>query len=85
MDPNVAMTPEALVAAAPEFIVLPEAGIQAFGGVDAFKELPGIADTPAGKNDAFFVYDEAYFFNLGPRVGLALYDFVLDLYPELAG
>jgi len=79
------VTPEALVGAAPEVIVLPEAGIEAFGGIEAFKELPGISDTPAAEADAFLVYDEAYFFNLGPRVGLALYDFVIDLYPELAG
>lgn len=79
------VTPEALLAAAPEVIVLPKAGIEAFGGIEAFKELPGIADTPAGMADAFLIYDEAYFFNLGPRVGLALYDFVIDLYPELAG
>ena len=79
------VTPEALLAAAPEVIVLPEAGIAAFGGIDAFKELPGIADTPAGKADAFFIYDEAYFFNLGPRAGVALLEFVMDLYPELAG
>lgn len=79
------VTPEALLAAAPEVIVLPAAGIEAFGGIEAFKELPGISDTPAGKADAFLIYDEAYFFNLGPRVGLALYDFVIDLYPDLAG
>lgn len=79
------VTPEALVVAAPTVIVLPEAGIEAFGGIEAFKELPGISDTPAAEADAFLVYDEAYFFNLGPRVGLALHDFVLDLYPELAG
>jgi iron complex transport system substrate-binding protein len=79
------VTPEALLAAAPEVIVLPEAGIEAFGGIEAFKELPGISDTPAGKADAFLIYDEAYFFNLGPRAGLALSEFVLDLYPELTG
>ncbi len=79
------VTPEALLAAAPEVIVLPEAGIEAFGGIEAFKELPGIADTPAGKADAFLIYDEAYFFNLGPRAGMALLEFVMDLYPELAG
>lgn len=79
------VTPESLVGAAPDVIVLPESGIDEFGGLDAFKELPGIADTPAAKSDSFLIYDEAYFFNLGPRVGLALQDFVLDLYPELAG
>jgi len=79
------VTPEALLAAAPEVIVLPRAGIEAMGGLEAFKQIPGIADTPAGQADAFLIYDEAYFFNLGPRVGLALNDFVKDLYPDLAG
>ncbi len=74
------LTPEALVAAAPEVIVLPEAGVQALGGVDAFVATPGVAETPAGQNGRFLVYDEGYFFNLGPRVGQALQEFVQDLY-----
>ncbi len=74
------LTPEALVAAAPDVIVLPEAGVQAFGGVEAFGATPGVAETPAGQIGEFLVYDEAYFFNLGPRVGQALQEFVQDLY-----
>lgn len=77
------LTPEALVAAAPDFIVLPEAGLAALGGIDALKAIPGVAETPAAKNDAFLVYEEAYFFNLGPRVGSALAEFIGDLYPDL--
>jgi iron complex transport system substrate-binding protein len=80
----VPVTPEALVAAAPDVIVLPESGLEALGGFDAFAALPGVAETPAGENGAFLAYDEAYFFNLGPRTGQALEEFVLDLYPELA-
>ena len=79
------LTPEALVAAAPDVIVLPEAGLAALGGIDAFLALPGVADTPAAQNEAFLAYDEAYFFNLGPRVGQALAEFIHDLYPDLAG
>jgi len=78
------LTPEALVAAAPEVIVLPEAGLAALGGIEAFLALPGVADTPAAQNEAFLVYDEAYFFNLGPRAGQALDEFVRDLYPGIA-
>jgi iron complex transport system substrate-binding protein len=80
-----ALTPEALVAAAPEVIVLPEAGLEALGGLDALLALPGVADTPAAQNDAFLAYDEAYFFNLGPRTGQALDEFVRDLYPGIGG
>ncbi|MFQ5968032.1 MAG: hemin ABC transporter substrate-binding protein [Acidimicrobiia bacterium] len=77
------LTPEALVAAAPKVIVLPEAGLAALGGIEAFLELPGVAETPAGQNEAFLAYDEAYFFNLGPRAGQALEEFVRDLYPDI--
>ncbi len=77
------LTPEALIAAAPAVIVLPEAGLAALGGIEAFLELPGVAETPAANNDAFLAYDEAYFFNLGPRAGQALEEFVRDLYPGI--
>jgi iron complex transport system substrate-binding protein len=68
-----------LVAAAPDVIVLPEAGLSALGGIDAFEAIPGVADTPAGQAGRFLAYDEAYFFNLGPRTGQALAEFVSDL------
>jgi iron complex transport system substrate-binding protein len=79
------LTPEALVAAAPDVIVLPEAGLAALGGIEAFLALPGVAETPAAQAQAFLIYDEAYFFNLGPRTGQALDEFVRDLYPGIAG
>lgn len=74
------LTPEALVAAAPDVIIVPESGIEALGGFDALLEIPGVSETPAGRSAAFLAYDEAYFFNLGPRAGAALNDFVADLY-----
>lgn len=77
------LTPEALVAAAPEVIVLPAAGFAALGGAEALLALPGIAETPAGQSGNFLVYDEAYFFNLGPRTGQALAEFIRDLYPGI--
>jgi iron complex transport system substrate-binding protein len=73
------LTPEALVAAAPDVIVLPEAGLEGLGGVEGFAAVPGVAETPAGQAGAFLAYDEAFFFNLGPRAGLALQQFVIDL------
>jgi iron complex transport system substrate-binding protein len=78
------LTPEALVAAAPQVIVLPEAGLGALGGIEALMEIPGIAETPAGQSGDFLTYDEAFFFNLGPRAGQALDQFISDLYPDLA-
>lgn len=79
------LTPEALVAAAPDVLVLPEAGLAAMGGIEAFEAVPGVSDTPAAQSGSYLIYDEAYFFNLGPRTGEALMEFIDDLYPDLAG
>lgn len=74
------LTPEALIAAAPEILVLPEAGFGALGGPEALLAIPGVAETPAGADGSFLVYDEAFFFNLGPRTGQALEQLIKDLY-----
>lgn len=79
------LTPEALIAANPDVIVLPEGGLERLGGIDAFEAIPGVSETPAAQSGNYLIYDEAYFFNLGPRTGQALMQFVQDLHPELAG
>lgn len=76
----VPLTPEALVAAAPDIIVAPSAGVDALGGVDAITQLPGVSETPAGANGAFLVYDDGFFLNFGPRTGEALEQLIADLY-----
>ncbi len=81
----VPLTPEALVAAAPDVIIVPESGIAALGGVAGIAELPGVAQTPAGLSESFLVYEDGFFLNFGPRTGEALRTLVLDLYPELEG
>jgi len=81
----VPMTPEALVAANPSVIVVPESGLAALGGTDAFLKIPGVAETAAGRAKAILAYEEGYFLGFGPRVGSALAEFAKDLHPELAG
>jgi iron complex transport system substrate-binding protein len=83
-DGAIPLTPEALISAMPDVIVFPESGVEGLGGIEALLEIPGVAETPAGQNRAFLAYDEAYFFNLGPRAGIALDEFVDDLYPHLS-
>jgi len=80
----VPLTPEALVAAAPDVIISPAGGVAALGGVEALAALPGVAETPAGQNERFLLYDEAAFLGLGPRTGEALDQLITDLHPDLA-
>lgn len=77
------LTPEALVTAAPDVLLLLTAGLQSVGGVDGLLGLPGVAQTPAGKNRRVLDYDDQYLLGMGPRVGLALMDLVKGLHPEL--
>ncbi len=76
---TVSVTAEALVAAAPDVIIVPEEGLEILGGVNAFLETSGVAQTPAGENGAILVYPEGDFLTFGPRVGESLRLLIADL------
>jgi iron complex transport system substrate-binding protein len=60
---------EAIIAAAPELILLTELTLNAVGGLDEFYQLPGIAHTPAGLNRRVIVMDTLALLSFGPRSG----------------
>ncbi len=84
-DGFVALTPEALVAAAPDVIITAQRGFDGVGGMDGFLAIPGVAQTPAGMNRSILVYEDLYLLGFGPRTGQLLTDLVADLHPELGG
>ena len=79
------LTAEALVAAQPQVLLLLDAGLQSVGGVDGLLKIPGIAQTPAGKEKRVISLDDQYLLGFGPRSGQALADLVRLLHPELKG
>lgn len=85
VDGFVPLTPEAMVAAAPEVIITGERGFEGLGGLEGFLALPGIAQTPAGQSGSVLVYEDLYLLGLGPRTGMLAGDLVRDLHPELEG
>ncbi len=80
----VPLTAEALVTASPEYIVVFDTGLQTVGGVDGLLQIPGVSETPAGKNRNVIAFDGLYFAGGGPRTGEALHELVLALHPELS-
>ncbi|MGH2557947.1 MAG: heme/hemin ABC transporter substrate-binding protein [Thermomicrobiales bacterium] len=78
------ITPEALVAAEPDVLLLLSAGLESVGGVDGLLQIPGVAETPAGQDRAVLDFDDLYLLGMGPRTGQALHDLVIGLHPELA-
>lgn len=79
----VPFTAEAIVAAAPEVIITAQRGFDGLDGLDGFLALPGIAQTPAGRDRRVLVYDDLLLLGMGPRTGQLADRLVRDLHPEL--
>jgi iron complex transport system substrate-binding protein len=65
------LTPEALVAANPDVILLFDDGLQSLGGMEGLLKTPGIAQTRAGKERAIVTMEGNLLLGFGPRMGLA--------------
>ena len=61
------LTAEALVAAKPDVILVMSKGLESVGGVSGLIKLPGIAQTPAGKNSRIIDVDDSLLLSFGPR------------------
>ncbi|MEV8631197.1 ABC transporter substrate-binding protein [Streptosporangium sp. NPDC051023] len=66
------ITAEAMVKAAPDQILVMSMGLESVGGVDGLLKLPGVAETPAGKNKRIVSLDDLELLGMGPRTGQAL-------------
>ncbi|MEO0469072.1 MAG: helical backbone metal receptor [Bacteroidota bacterium] len=64
-------SPEALLAADPEAIVLFESGLNSLEGEEGLLEVPGVAETSAGRSGRFIAMDGQFVAGFGPRVGEA--------------
>ena len=79
VEGTVSVTPEAIVAAAPDVIVTTTEGLEALGGIDGLLAIPGFAETPAGQQRRILDYPEGDFLTFGPRIAVILGNFVADL------
>jgi iron complex transport system substrate-binding protein len=66
------ITSEALIAAAPDVIVVMRSGLASVGGIDGLVTLPGVAQTPAGRARRVVAVDDALLLSFGPRTGQVL-------------
>lgn len=78
------LTAEAVTAAAPDVILVPERGLAGAGGADGLLGQPGMALTPAGKARRVVAMDDQLLLGFGPRLGRAVRELALLLHPELA-
>lgn len=66
------LTPEALLKANPDAILLFDSGLESLGGEDGLLKVPGVAATKAGKSKNFIQMDGQLLTGFGPRVGKAI-------------
>jgi iron complex transport system substrate-binding protein len=62
------LTPEGMIAAQPDCLLLTEQGLQAAGGLETLFKLPGLTQTPAGRLQAVIAMDALCLLGFGPRM-----------------
>jgi len=74
--------PEALLAAAPDVLVVTTTGLASVGGVDGLLALNSgaLARTPAGQQRRVLAYEDQYLLGFGPRTGALLGELARDLH-----
>lgn len=71
-DPFTPITSEAMVEAAPDVLLLTTSGVESVGGVDGLVSIPGIAQTPAGRERRVVTVEDGLLFSFGSRTPDAL-------------
>ena len=68
------LTPEAVIAANPDVILMTDQGIKAVGGIGGVLRFPGIDKTAAGKQRKIVSLETMYMLGFGPRMPAAIAD-----------
>lgn len=66
------LSAEAVINAAPDFILITREGLEAIGGTDKLWEKPGLALTPAAKGKRYAAPDALFLLGFGPRMPQAV-------------
>ncbi|TVQ85752.1 MAG: hemin ABC transporter substrate-binding protein [Chromatiaceae bacterium] len=74
---------EALIATAPDLILVGERTLAGLGGIDGMLALPGVAATPAGAGRRIAAMNDLLLLGFGPRLPQAIAELAGHLHPDL--
>ncbi|WP_282605991.1 hemin ABC transporter substrate-binding protein [Pelagibius sp. Alg239-R121] len=80
-----ALSPEALVEAAPDVLLVTNRSLTLLGGSENLMQVPEIAETPAGRDGRIVSMDGLLLLGFGPRTPLAIEQLAAKLHPDFAG
>src|SRR5450830_583586 len=66
------LTPEAVIAARPDVVLVTDQGLKASGGIEGILKLPGLEQTPAGRKHRIVSLEAMLLLGFGPRMPQAL-------------
>lgn len=66
-----ALSAEGIIQAQPDVLLMFESGLQSVGGKAQLLSIPGVSETPAGKNENIIAMDGLYLLGFTPRAGSA--------------
>jgi iron complex transport system substrate-binding protein len=78
------LTPEAVIAANPDVLLLTDQGIKVVGGIGGVLRFPGVNQTRAGKEQNIVSLEAMYLLGFGPRMPLAVAELNLLLQRAIA-
>lgn len=71
-EPFTPITSEAMIAAAPDVFLVMTDGLKSVGGVEGLTKIPGVAQTPAGRDRRVVDMSDAALLSFGPNTGHVL-------------
>lgn len=78
----VAITSEAMIAAAPDAFLIMTDGLESIGGEDGLQKIPGVAQTPAGRNKRVIDMADSVLLSFGPNTGHVVAALVKAIYQQ---
>ena len=73
---------EPVLAADPDYIIVPSHVVEILGGMDGLRELDVIAETNAGREGRIIIADSLYLLGFGPRAPQAAADLARIFHPD---
>ncbi len=77
-----ALSPEALVEAAPDVLLVTRRSLGLLGGADGLLQVPEISETPAGREGRIVAMDGLLLLGFGPRTPQAIAELAEALHPD---
>ncbi|WP_280262042.1 heme/hemin ABC transporter substrate-binding protein [Nocardia wallacei] len=68
-EPFTSITSEGMITASPDVFLVMTDGLKSIGGVDGLEKIPGVAQTPAGRNKRVVDMSDSALLSFGPNTG----------------